>query len=391
MQPVNGIKKNDLYQEVIKEMDFPKRQYSPSGQTDYSALLESARVRPSDVLAESTACLMVQNEEQSFIIATLGNLSTVTGQAKAKKTFAVSLATAAAVSSELILNRIKGTLPDDKRTVLLFDTEQSRQHVLQMLKRICRLCNLKEPANLHVYSLRAFSPDERLKAIDHALNNTLNVGLVVIDGIRDLAVDPILDSEQASRIVTQLLQWTEHLQIHIMCVLHQNKNDAHMRGHLGTELTNKSETVMRVSRDSQNREVSHVKGDYCRNREFEPFSFIIDEDGTPQMAQEGIHFSKRNNLGRGSNTQKATLPTFETMSTSIVYAILQRTFTEQEQLAYNQLKANIMDASRQVGQRLSDGRTRTFIEKLLLNGMLIKFRPEKAKWDFYKFDPDACP
>lgn len=45
------------------------------------------------------------------------------------------------------------------------------------------------------------------------------------------------------------MQWTDDRQIHIHTILHQNKNDENARGHIGTELNNKAETVMQVEVD----------------------------------------------------------------------------------------------------------------------------------------------
>mgnify|MGYP007001916110 CR=1 FL=1 len=40
--------------------------------------------------------------------------------------------------------------------------------------------------------------------------------------------------------------WSETKGIHIFTVLHENKIDNNVRGHIGTELQNKSETVISV-------------------------------------------------------------------------------------------------------------------------------------------------
>lgn len=383
---VNAKRTAVSLEDITNEMQ-PK---PPESNTiDYAKLLASSRVKPSDIIEEDPICLTIEKEGKTSIIGTLGNLSTVAGRAKAKKTFAVSFAVAAAITCQLVLNRIKGMLPENKRTVLLFDTEQSKHHVLKVVKRICRLCSIPDPPNLLVYSLRPYAPNDRLKAIDFALKNTPNVGLVVIDGVRDLAVDPILDSEQASHIITHLLQWTDQLNIHIMCVLHQNKSDTNLRGHLGTELVNKSETVISVTRNNRNKEISHVEADYCRNREFDPFSFSVDDNGTPYLVDEESSQLDRTDRASKPGLRNPDLPTAETMSTEMVKAIIQRAFTQHEQLAYGQLKANIIEASQYAGVTLSDTRARSFIQRVVLDGKLTSFRPDKARWDFYKITSES--
>ena len=48
------------------------------------------------------------------------------------------------------------------------------------------------------------------------------------------------------------MQWTDDRQIHIHTILHQNKGDENARGHIGTELNNKAETVLLVEKDKSN-------------------------------------------------------------------------------------------------------------------------------------------
>ena len=46
--------------------------------------------------------------------------------------------------------------------------------------------------------------------------------------------------------------------IHIHTVLHQNKG-TRTQGHIGTELSNKAETVLQVEKDENNPDISTVK------------------------------------------------------------------------------------------------------------------------------------
>lgn len=388
-QNVNGKKSPVPLTDIVSEMMPKPVEPTTVEGVNYGALLDAARVRPTDTVDEDTACLLIEKDGINSIIGTMGNLSTITGRAKAKKTFAVSFAVAAAVVAKLILGRIKGALPEGKHAVLLFDTEQSRHHVLKVVKRICRLCGIDDPPNLIVYSLRPFAPQDRLKAIEFALNNTPGIGLVVIDGVRDLAVDPVLDSEQASQIMTHLLRWTDRLNIHIMCVLHQNKNDTNLRGHIGTELVNKSETVITVTRDPKDKEISHVEAEYCRNREFEPFCFSIDDTGLPYLV-EGEEYSNGaiSRLGK-QGLRKADLPSADSMTPETITTITDRAFGREEYLGYSQLRTAIIEASEFVGSSLSKGRAEVFIKRIVDQGYIVKFKPGKSKYDVYRLTTDS--
>ena len=59
-----------------------------------------------------------------------------------------------------------------------------------------------------------------------------------------------------------------------MCVLHTNPNSDKARGHLGSTLMRKAETVIFVHRVG---ELSLVEPQYCRNMPFERFAFRIEE------------------------------------------------------------------------------------------------------------------
>jgi predicted ATP-dependent serine protease len=222
--------------------------------------------------------------ENNAILGTLGNFSLIIGKAKARKSFYVNIALSTALSKELTLGRFIGTLPKEQNEVLYVDTEQGKYHVQLAVKRICKLLNQPAPKNLHTYFLRTLTPKERLQFIETEIYNNDKIGFVVIDGIKDL-VTSINDEEQATNIASKLLKWSEERNIHIVTVLHQNKSDANARGHIGTELINKAETVLEVAKAESNNGISIVTPLQCRNIEPEVFAFEIDEFGLPIIAE----------------------------------------------------------------------------------------------------------
>ena len=108
------------------------------------------------------------------------------------------------------------------------------------------------------------------------------VGLVIIDGIRDLMYD-INNGKEATDVMTVLMAWTSVYDLHIHTVLHLNKNDNNPRGHIGTELENKAETVLIISKNLQNNNISEVKPMHMRDKEFTTFAFHIDDDRLPVL------------------------------------------------------------------------------------------------------------
>ena len=215
------------------------------------------------------------------------------------------MAVSAAVGEGTLQNKLRSPLKEDFNQVLYFDTEQSKYHVQKAVKRICRQINVSEPSNLYTYGLRKLSPSERLKLIEYAIENNPNLGFVVIDGIRDL-ITSINDEAEASNMASKLLKWTEEQNIHIIVVLHENPGSDKARGHIGTELTNKAETVIALEVDKYNDSVSIVNAGFCRNKSFESFAFEIDKDGLPQIIEDYVIQSKAIKKGFDVLTLSAT-------------------------------------------------------------------------------------
>ena len=239
-------------------------------------------MRAADACEQSPAVLRVDGS----VIGTLGNFSASIGKAKSKKTFNVAALTAAALKNGTVLH-YRASFPEGKRGILYIDTEQGRPHCQQVLRRILRLAGLPEeqdPDNLVMLTLRKFPPDMRLAIVDHAIGTIPHLGLVIIDGIRDLLYD-INSPKEATDIISRFMQWTDDRQIHIHTILHQNKNDENARGHIGTELNNKAETVMQIEVDKEERSISVVKAIHIRDREFEPFAFRINSETRPELVE----------------------------------------------------------------------------------------------------------
>jgi len=222
-------------------------------------------------------------------IATFGNFSASTGKAKSKKTFNLSAMVSACIINGTVLN-YRASLPEGKRKIIYFDTEQSRYHCHNVVERIYRLAGLSlksEDKRIKFYGLREFTPALRIALIDYALRKSSGVGLVIIDGLRDLMYD-INNAKESTDVMTMLMAWTSNYNLHIHCVLHLNKNDNNTRGHIGTELENKAETVLVISKDKSDSNVSEVKPMHMRDKEFTSFAFQIDDNSLPVLS-DGCH------------------------------------------------------------------------------------------------------
>ncbi len=289
-------------------------------------------------------CLWIDGQP-AFV---LRDISTTIGKAKSRKTFATGLLVASLVGNTDIQGRIRGGLPEDKRNVLYFDTEQSSYYAQRSARRIYGLLDKNyyhdTLPNFHVYSLRPFTPQERLQIIEYLIYNTPNLGFVIIDGIRDL-ITSINDEEQATMITSKLLKWSTERMIHISCVLHMNKGDNNARGHVGTELMNKSLTVLGVSKVEKNEEYSIIEPIATRDREFKPIVFGIDEEGLPYILSDNDSDALKTETGR----EKAKQPTDWTNEQHA--GILERMFTKEPQMKYGDFVLAVQNAYSNIGEK----------------------------------------
>jgi hypothetical protein len=254
---------------------------------ELSKKLESCRIDILEIIPPPEIAWEIKDDDSGEfnILGTHGNFSLVKGKAKSKKSFFINMAIAAAVGKGLLQNKLRSLLKDNFNKVLYFDTEQSKYHVQKAVKRICTQIGVGIPSNLNTYGLRKSSPSERLKLIEYAIENTPSLGFVVIDGIRDL-ITSINDEAEASNIASKLLKWTEEYNIHIVVVLHENPGSDKARGHIGTELMNKAETVIALQVDKYDESVSIVSAGFCRNKAFKPFAFTITDEGLPKIIED---------------------------------------------------------------------------------------------------------
>lgn len=245
-----------------------------------SHILNESLIKATDTYKTPPQIIWVDNST----IATLGNFSASTGKAKAKKTFNVSALVAASLANGKVLN-YRASLPDGKRRILYVDTEQSRYHCHNVLERILKLAGLPtsiDNENLDFICLREYTPSVRIEVIDYALAQGQGYGLVIIDGIRDLLLD-INNAGESVEVINKMMEWSSKYDLHIHCVLHQNKGDNNVRGHIGTEMNNKAETVLVITKSTTNPDISEVKAMHIREKEFKPFAFTVNEKGLPEI------------------------------------------------------------------------------------------------------------
>jgi hypothetical protein len=325
-------------------------------------IIKESRVDCSERLEPPPVCLGIEANNSNSIIATMGTFSVIIGKAKSRKTFLTSLLVSAFLRNDNSNSLVKGTLISDKKKVIFFDTEQPRYKVAQIQSRILNLAKRNTSDDFSIFCLRKYSTTQRIDVIKEVIYKTQGLGVIIIDGIRDLVFD-INNSQEAVETTGRLMKWTEELNIHCMCVIHQNKGDNNARGHLGTELVNKGETIISVTKQEKDKSISIVEPEQCREKDFEPFAIRIDDNSLPYIDE---NWKPKDNDGK-----KKTLSPHDFIL-DVHRTTIVEIFELQPQFKYTEMKKRIKTIWNKNGVEFGDNKALDFLsfyqnEKLIIN------------------------
>lgn len=248
----------------------------------------SEELKPQPV-AISIGESLYKNNYYPIPYGSYGDFSCIVGASKSKKTFLKSLLLARYIggNSNVYASNIKGHNTKDK-IILDIDTEQSKHHVQRVARRVSEM--IEDNYSLYKpYFLRELSPPERMEFVEWLIMESdykNDLGIVAIDGIADLISD-INSVEQSTKLTDNLLRWTSKSQSHIITVLHRNFGSLKPTGHVGSFVLKKAETIVFV--ENSDGEVI-VKPEYTRNKEFEQFSFYVNENWIPVVNNNNSFF-----------------------------------------------------------------------------------------------------
>ncbi|GGK11602.1 MULTISPECIES: AAA family ATPase [Parabacteroides] len=253
-----------------------KQEFGEAFKQPVEALGDNLLINYADRIENSVALLAVKD----ILIASVGNISVIGGKQKSRKSFFTNMLLTAYLEGEYGV--ITGN-SNEKRPALLFDTEMGKNHVQKSLRRICRMCGLNEQHDrLKVFFLRECSIQERIEIVKTQVEK-YKPGFVVIDGAVDLCAN-FNDIDASTNVVQCLMELSSKYNCHITTILHENKGlaDSNLRGHLGTILSQKCESVIQLQKDGENTRASAVA---TRNIPFDDFLFKINDEGLPTILE----------------------------------------------------------------------------------------------------------
>ena len=365
-KPVQIVQRTDHEHKSLEVSMLEKDDFSDEELESY---LSKGEIKATDKVTIPPKILFVGD----CTIATFGNFSASTGKAKSKKTFNISAMVAAAVTNTTVLN-YRACLPEGKRKILYFDTEQSKYHCHNVLERIYKLSGLsvkKDDPRLLFWGLREYTPKLRIALIDYALRKHQEVGLVIIDGLRDLMYD-INNGKEATDVMTVLMAWTSVYDLHIHTVLHLNKNDNNPRGHIGTELENKAETVLIISKNLQNNSISEVRPMHMRDKEFSTFAFHIDDNKLPVLDN-----------GIAVTVVKRREKALVSLDNEVHQEILSKAFKKNSPTRYSDLVEMVSLAYEDAGYKRGTNVIKDLLKLLSGKGIIVK------QGDTYIYKPEG--
>jgi len=334
---------------------------------DYNSMDAESFVSQTEFIDKPEIAISVAQDGKEYSLCTLGNFMVITGKAKSRKSFFAHSLIAGALTDNINEDNthLKHHLPENKRIVIIFDTEMGKYHVSNAQRRILKLSELNTTDNLKVYRLRKYNAAIRLDFIEYKIYKTPNIGIVLIDGLRDL-ITSINDEEQASMITSKLMKWSEELNICIICVLHQNKSDLAVRGTVGTEAQNKAEAVYSVTKSTENKQLSIVHPEFSRELDPEPFAFSIDDNGLPFIIQDYLPGKEA-----VSKKQKALLPGEIAEETHI--EILKKAFRINKDPKYNELLLSLKnEVDSWYGYGIAEAKIKSYISYYADNELIFK-------------------
>lgn len=212
---------------------------------------------------------------QFKVIGSLGDFILFSGRPKAGKSKYISGCIAAALSRQDVFDmRIK--LPDHKKGVVHFDTEQSKYSHYKMMQLILQLSDTKDfPDHFKSYRCRSVSPSNILAMVEYYLKSNLNTGIVYLDGLLD-TVDSMNDEKHSNHLKNWLKRITEEYNILLAGVIHRGFTNDKSIGQVGSAGERAAQTVLIVEKNKETKQYL-LKAEYMRDDdEFSPVAICYN-------------------------------------------------------------------------------------------------------------------
>ena len=231
------------------------------------------------------------------VISSAGNLTMLSGQSKAGKSAFCSVVLAGAIRGHNFyydgFEQLYIDGNEQKKAVIHIDTEQAKHNHFHNLKNavLSRVSFKELPKYFKSYNIRETELKDRMSFTKELFKNASalynGIHLVVIDGIADY-IKSVNDEVESNRVVHDFEQLSVTYDCPIILIVHLNPNSNKERGHLGSQLQRKAETVLQVKKDDNDLsycqpilmrnggrlDVPIIQFEYDKNKQYHTFSGI---------------------------------------------------------------------------------------------------------------------
>ncbi len=149
------------------------------------------------------------------------------------------------------------SLQEERSKILFIDTERSKWEVHNAWSKLMKRANLKEEDSAVddvIYaSVKKLNVEQKRQYIDSILELNNDIGLVVFDGASDF-LNNTNDIIEGNKFIEWINTFNDN--ITLAFTIHTNPTDNKPRGHLGSELCRKSESVLNANRQGDIYEIT---------------------------------------------------------------------------------------------------------------------------------------
>lgn len=301
-----------------------------AGPHDYGEILSNAEVFLNEEFPSSEALLVSVSPTGVIPVFTPGNISVVSGKPKTCKT---TLLGAFIVGLHHRYASFETRLNPDRNEINFVDCEMGGRRTQELARLVCKMLKVETlPLNIRFFSIRQFDTAMRLSLLEYMAFHSPGLAIVFLDGIRDLVLD-VNSNYEISKLMEKVLNIVERTNIHLCSVIHQNKINNDIRGALGTELSNKCELALSLTKKEESGEVIYVvKTDLSRDKEFPGFAFQRTDDGI-KLIEDWKPASKKHSVS------------IEEISDEAHKKLLVEVFSQKTEHSYNELAGAIQSAA----------------------------------------------
>ena len=214
----------------------------------------------------------------------------IAGEEKSRKTWLKSLILGCIQGGQSYRysDLIQGHDLDDKY-IIDIDSEQDDYDAWMVANRIPQMVGgvdtPKYSDRFISVKLREYSSTERRQYLQWLFMESEyrnKLGVVCLDGYVDF-IKNFNDNIESTEFVQELMKYSSVSKSHIMGILHLNPNSEKARGHFGTVMGQKCESVLVIKDEGK---FSSIKQTRRRGKAIEPFAISVDENWLPIQVNE---------------------------------------------------------------------------------------------------------